>query len=401
MKTRKITEEDLMAQNPSYNELDKKIKELEKNGFDYQEVQEVLKDSEERYRMLADFTYDWETWRGTDGRYIYVSPSCERVTGYTKDEFINDPWLIEKIAHPEDKEMIFKHFREDFGEIEVGHVDFRIITRKGEERWISHYCQPVYGSDKSWLGRRCSNRDITKRKQMEEALKKSSEKIKLFAYSVSHDLKSPAISLYGLTKRLHKNYAEILDEKGRHYCDQILKISKQLALLVEQINVYISTKEAPLTVERISPKEILQMVREEFDAQLNIRQVKWSEPEYIPDINVDRFCMLRMIRNLVDNAFKYAGDGISEIKIGYTDSDQFHVFSVADDGVGLKEHDPEKVFRLFTRRETSRGIEGSGLGLGIVREIAERHQGKVWVEPGLKKGITFYFSISKSLELSG
>jgi len=389
-----------VAQNPSYNELDKKIRELERDAFDFQEVLEVLKDSEERYRMLADFTYDWETWRGKDGRYIYVSPSCERITGYTKDEFIDDPWLIEKIAHPEDKEMIFKHFREDFGENEVGHVDFRIITRKGEERWISHYCQPVYGSDKSFFGRRCSNRDITKRKQMEEALKKNSEKIKLFAYSVSHDLKSPATSLYGLTKRLHKDYAEILDEKGRQYCDQILKSSKQLALLVEQINVYISTKEAPLTVERISPKKILRMVREEFDAQLNIRQVKWSEPEYIPDINVDRFCMLRMIRNFVDNAFKYAGDGISEIKIGYTDSDQFHIFSVADDGVGLKEHDPEKVFREFTRRETSRGIEGSGLGLAIVRDIAERHHGKVWVEPGLKNGIIFYFSISKSLELS-
>jgi light-regulated signal transduction histidine kinase (bacteriophytochrome) len=104
----------------------------------------------------------------------------------------------------------------------------------------------------------------------EEAIKKSTEKIKLFAYSVSHDLKSPAIGIYGLTKILHEHYRDVLDERGKNYCDQILKGSEHIAALVEKINVYISTKEAPLNIESVNLKEIFQMVKEEYATHLEI-----------------------------------------------------------------------------------------------------------------------------------
>jgi len=119
-------------------------------------------------------------------------------------------------------------------------------------------------------------KEATVRKLMEKALEESSEKIKFFAYSVSHDLKSPAIGLYGLTKRLHKEYSEILDEKGRKYCEQILKAAKQIVALVGQINIFIATKEAPLTIESLKPKEILQLIKKEYSAQLSIRGIKWG-----------------------------------------------------------------------------------------------------------------------------
>ena len=82
---------------------------------------------------------------------------------------------------------------------------------------------------------------------------------------------------------------------------------------------------------------------------------------------------------------------------GYEDSESLHIFSVNDNGKGLKEADSEKIFGLFQRDETSRGVEGAGLGLTIVKEIAEQHGGRVWVEPTGKKGITFCVSISKDL----
>ena len=141
------------------------------------------------------------------------------------------------------------------------------------------------------------------------------------------------------------------------------------------------------------------MVREEFSTHLNIRQISWREPKYLPEVNADRFSILRVLRNLVDNALKYGGDDLSEIKIGYKESDQYHILSVKDDGVGLRGEDTKKIFRVFMRKITSKGTEGTGLGLAIVKEIAEKHKGKVWVKPGAKKGITFYISISKHLQL--
>ena len=248
-----------------------------------------------------------------------------------------------------------------------------------------------------FLGRRGSNRDITDRKQAEKALQDSSQKLKLFAYSVAHDLKSPAIGVYGLTKRLSKNYKDVLDEKGRNYCDQILRASEHIAALVDKVNVYIATKEARLSIERINIAEILQMLKDEFSARLSIRQIDWLEPETAVEIKADRLSMLRAFRNFVDNSLKYGGERLSKIWTGYEESEDFHIFSFSDNGKGLKEEDSEKIFGAFQRNETSRGVEGAGLGLTIVKEIAEQHGGKVWVEPRSKKGTTFYISISKNL----
>jgi light-regulated signal transduction histidine kinase (bacteriophytochrome) len=110
-------------------------------------------------------------------------------------------------------------------------------------------------------------RDITERKRADELLRKSSEQIKLLAYSVSHDLRSPATGIYGLTKRLHKKYGDILDEKGKKYCESILEASEEIAELVGNINIYISTKEIPLSIETVQLRQLLQMVRDEFSAE--------------------------------------------------------------------------------------------------------------------------------------
>ena len=229
------------------------------------------------------------------------------------------------------------------------------------------------------------------------ALKKSGEDIKLFAYSVSHDLKSPAISIRGLAKRLSEISSRVLDEKGKRYCDQISKAAEQIVTLVENINIYISEKESPLHVEEFQLEDILQVIQDEFFPRLSVRGTRWLQPEKLLAIRADRLSLIRAIRNLVDNALKYGGERLSEIKISAKASPQFHVLSVSDDGVGIKQEDAKKIFRPFERNKSSRSIPGSGLGLAIVKEIAEQHKGKVWAEPGQKKGMTVFLSISKNL----
>ncbi len=240
-------------------------------------------------------------------------------------------------------------------------------------------------------------REVEERRRAEQALKKTSEKLKFFAYSVAHDLKSPAIGVYGLTKRLSKHAKNVLDEKGRIYCDQILKVSEHIAALVEKINIYIATKEAAPMIETTNVTEILRMLKDEFSSQLSLRRIGLLAPESEVEIEADRLSILRIFRNLIDNALKYGGENLTRISIGYEDSESLHIFSVSDNGKGLKEANSKKVFELFQRDETSRGVEGAGLGLAIVKEIAEQHGGRVWVEPRGKKGITFCVSISKNL----
>jgi light-regulated signal transduction histidine kinase (bacteriophytochrome) len=168
--------------------------------------------------------------------------------------------------------------------------------------------------------------------------------------------------------------------------------------LIEEIVTYVKTKEAPFNFETLNPKEIIDQIHKEFETTIANRQITWSEPEEIPQVKADRLALIRVFRNLVDNALKYGGPDLSEIKIGYEESDDFHIFPISDDGQGIDEGNLEKIFGVFQRCQTQESPEGTGLGLAIVKEIAEKHGGTARAECRFGKGVTFYISISKSLK---
>lgn len=130
-----------------------------------------LNEAELKYRTVADYTYDGETWLGTAGQFIYVSPSFERLTGYKAEEFLKDSSLTWKIAHPDDMQSVKEHFMHILSPNDmICNMKFRIITKSGETRWIGHVCQPVFNAEGEWIGQRGSNRDITFEKTAEETL---------------------------------------------------------------------------------------------------------------------------------------------------------------------------------------------------------------------------------------
>ncbi len=134
--------------------------------------EQILRENEAKYRLIADYTNDWEAWIAPDGSYGYVSPSCERITGYASSEFRADPMLMQRILHPEDRVHWNQHsWDSSVNRADPCQIDLRIVTKRGDTRWISHYCQPVVSPDGEFLGRRVSHRDITARKQAEEALR--------------------------------------------------------------------------------------------------------------------------------------------------------------------------------------------------------------------------------------
>ncbi len=165
------------------------------------QMQEALLASEEKYRTVADFTSDWEYWLSPDGSYIYVSPSCKEITGYGPEAFMQDPDFMLKIIHPDDRNKLLRHRKKDPGHDEkYKSLDFRIITRGGDERWIGHRCRKVYGRDGSYLGKRGSNRDITERRLEHIALQKRNKEQKCI-YSISSLSEAPDISVEELLNR--------------------------------------------------------------------------------------------------------------------------------------------------------------------------------------------------------
>src|SRR6185369_14956715 len=135
-------------------------------------AEEELRRAEIKYRIIADNTYAWEFLLGTDSRYIYTSPSCERITGYCPEEFAADPGLFQRIVHPDDQQRIMVHQSAMANRECSCTVDlmFRIIRRDGAVRWMTHDCQSIFAADATFLGVRGSNSDITERKHAADAL---------------------------------------------------------------------------------------------------------------------------------------------------------------------------------------------------------------------------------------
>jgi PAS domain S-box-containing protein len=130
-------------------------------------AEQALRESESKFRIVADNTYDFEFWLGPNGRFIYVSPSCERITGHKPAEFLADVELLMRITHPKDRQLLVDH-QSAAARRQPGGLDFRVVHRDGSVRWMGHVCQPIVGPDGEFLGTRGSNRDITARKQAEE-----------------------------------------------------------------------------------------------------------------------------------------------------------------------------------------------------------------------------------------
>jgi len=135
------------------------------------QLEQELFESKTRFRTVADHTHSWEYWQGEDRRIVYMSPSCERITGYAPSEFMADPELLYHIIHPEDRHLMRAHQHDihfaEQGEDEIG---FRIQHRNGETRWIIHACKSLHDSDGQFIGRRGSNRDITERRSQGDSM---------------------------------------------------------------------------------------------------------------------------------------------------------------------------------------------------------------------------------------
>ena len=129
-----------------------------------------LEEREELFRTVTEHSVHWSFWLRPDGQLRYISPSCERMTGFTTQEFYVKPELLREIIHPDDRKLWNDHVHETGSRGELLPVEFRIRTKQGTERWIRHFCKPIMTSDGICLGSRGANVDITEEKRAEEKL---------------------------------------------------------------------------------------------------------------------------------------------------------------------------------------------------------------------------------------
>lgn len=323
-----------------------------------------------------------------DYRFLDVNPAFERITGLKTEEIIGK--RVREI-YP----RLERYWIDTYGKVALGGppVHFESYSRDLDK----HLDVTAFSNEFGRFSVICY--DITERVEASEDLLNSAEKLKLFAYSVAHDLRNPAVAIQGLCRRLEKKYSAGDQAGFVQICRQLDRSADQLVALTDRIHQYIAAKEAPLSFESLDLCNICKSIKEEFNDRLEKQQVQCQISATPQQIVADRLSILRVIRNLVDNALKYGGPHLRKIAVHVRDDGTHHVICVTDDGKGLGQAENDKLFHLFTRQGKAPSIEGLGLGLAIVKEISEQHGGSVWVEKHPKEnGSTFCFSVSKDLK---
>ncbi len=219
-----------LLQKLTENELHLQTLQLEEEMAERQTAQELLQKNESRLRIVADFSSNWEYWRLPDNRFLYMSPSVEAITGYSREEFEHDEKLILSIIYPDDRELFCHHIHGTDSRGHVQPIEHRITCKNGEVRWISHICQQVYTADGMPWGWRASNQDITDRKQVESKLFEQKEQLVREAAQRT-DVQARLEELnYSLEERIRCAVAESRSK------DQTLIQQSRLAAMGEMIN---------------------------------------------------------------------------------------------------------------------------------------------------------------------
>ncbi|MCP4551376.1 MAG: PAS domain S-box protein [Bacteroidetes bacterium] len=360
-------------------------------------AEEVIRESEQRFKTVADFTYDWENWVAPDGSHLYVSPSCKRITGYTPDDFMNNSELMMEIIHPDDKAVFTGHKHKANVSGDILPIDFRILTKGGDERWISHICQTVYSADGSPLGLRGSNRDITENKKLQEELIKARkiESIGTLAGGIAHDFNNLLyvvvgnISLAQDDLNLEIETSENLKEAEKA-CIKAKKLTAQL----------ITFSKGGDPVRKIN--SIDDLLKNIVTATLSGSDIKPAIfiADDIRQVNIDESQIKQVVHNIVANAreamedkgqLKVSCENLDITEEGYLTLTQgaYIKISFTDQGCGILKENFERIFDpYFSTKEM--GIDkGQGLGLTVSYSIVQKHGGLINVKSELGTGSTF------------
>ncbi|MCK4536539.1 MAG: PAS domain S-box protein [Desulfuromonadales bacterium] len=364
------------------------------------QAKDALQESELRFRMLADYTYDWEYWINPDGKYIYLSPSCERITGYSPEELISNPHLLFDMIPPDYAEKFHQHYEDEANpETPVFSMVVPIITKNGEERWLEHNCSPVFDGQGHYAGRLGNNRDITEKKKAEEALQELDQAKSDFISIVAHELRTPLTVIAGYAELLGNAGNPLLEEKKENCFSIIQSNTEVLKRLIDDL----------LDIGRIQIDHPLGIVPQETDLDEIIEKavasakVKGQQCKIIVAHNntlpetlwIDGNRITQVLNNLLSNAIKYSPHG-GTVKVQTMTDEEKVTVAIQDQGMGMTPQQVEHIFDRFYRAESSNlGITGLGLGMTIVKQIIVDHGGEISVSSHLGEGTTIAFTLPR------
>ncbi|HXE58065.1 MAG TPA: PAS domain S-box protein [Gemmatimonadales bacterium] len=360
-------------------------------------AEDALRESEARYRLLAENSGDIISRHRPDGTWLYVSPASRALLGYAPDELVGRSPA--EFVHPEDGAAISEALAGRPSSLDVRTHAFRFRHRDGGYIWLETTIRTVDGRG----GEReiiAVSRDITERKRAERSLLERTAQVEAanrelegFSYSVSHDLRAPLRAIEGFSAILLEEHARELSPDARRLLDVVRLTTRQMGTLIDDLLAFSRLGRQGMSFIELDMGELARSVVQELRAADPERSVE-VRLEPLPPARADRAMMRQVFLNLLSNAFKFTRRRErAVIEVGGRRGTGENLYYVRDNGAGFDMQYAGKLFGVFQRLHTSDQFEGTGVGLAIVHRIVERHGGRVWAEGRVDEGATFYFTL--------
>ncbi len=362
-------------------------------------AEQALQENEERYRSIVENSHDLIMLTAPDGSVSYLSPSCRQVIGYDPEDLVGtQPWII----HPDDletaKEMHSRALKGESG----ADVEYRIITKQGKAKWVSHSWSPIYSAgDLSMVV--SVVRDITERKQAEQTLRQAHDDLEKaynlqreFLNNVTHEVRTPLTAVQGYVEMLLEGVAGPVTNEQAALLQRVLSSSRHLLDVVAGVLEVARLKSGTDTLRPTACKPA--HIVERAVASVTPQAGRKNLAVHLHLVNGQRMGMYDegklavILTNLLSNAVKFTEKGQIDVIVN-SDATGVEV-AILDTGIGIRQRDLPRIFDEFQQLDYpgKHKPAGFGLGLAIVANMVEIIGAELVVSS--RKGVGTAFTLS-------
>jgi len=343
-----------------------------------------------------DLSLDMLCIANAEGYFIRLSPAFTRTLGWSLDELMSRPFL--EFVHPDDRAGTLLEVERQIGRGEpVLEFQNRYQHQDGSWRLLSWKSTPHVDGSLYAIAR-----DVTDREQAAQALRRSHEELErrvlertaelqqrnrdleTLLYVSSHDLREPLRSIANFSQLLRERYGERLDPKGIDYLDRVVRAAHRMDQLMEDLLTLSRAQRLEMPYEDVRGEDLVKAALTQLDETIRRTGARVNVAGAFPVFRVNRTWVTQALYNLIANALKFHRPGaVPEIDIApyraVEDGSRLMGLVVRDRGIGVEPDQAQRIFQLF-QRAVGREVSGTGAGLAIVQQIAQRHGGRAWVQ---------------------
>jgi PAS domain S-box-containing protein len=340
-------------------------------------------------------------------RVTFVSGFAEKLLGFPLINWTSDPEFWLQQVHVDDREQVRQSLQEMLGSaMPPPALQFRMWTRRGQLVWLETNSSPIRGAGGAIEGMRNVSVDITARKRAQATLRRRANKLARiarqlketnheldqFAYITSHDLRAPLRGIANLSRWIEEDMGERFTPEAHKQMELLRGRVHRMEALIDGILQYSRVGRDSIPVDEV---DVGQLLREVIDLLAPPENVKVVIKSVMPTLRTEKLRMQQVFLNLIGNAIKHNPRPDAVVEITSRDVGAFYSFGVRDNGPGIAPEYHEKIFVMFQTLQARDKVEGTGVGLSLVRKIVEHQGGQISVDSREGEGAMFRFTWPK------